>query len=169
MVFTAVDERRVQSALLTPNDAVVAVRIDYLAAIKNILQVLPDTKNVVVIVGTSPIMVCERVDQFASGVPIAGTSSPCASTHMTDIDRDMCRKAAAECVELARVTTDPAKKEILLIRAQEWIKLAYAKNDTELQQHLAQLNDAQMGATPVQRTSMQQQPVQQQQAKKETD
>ena len=55
MVFTAVDERRVQFSVLTPNDAVVAVRIDYLDAIKNILQVLPDTKKVVVIVGTSPI------------------------------------------------------------------------------------------------------------------
>jgi signal transduction histidine kinase/ABC-type uncharacterized transport system substrate-binding protein len=55
MVFTAVDERRVQFSVLTPNDAVVAVRIDYLDAVKNILQVLPDTKKVVVIVGTSPI------------------------------------------------------------------------------------------------------------------
>jgi len=55
MVLTAVDERRVQSSLLTPSDAVVAVRIDYLEAIKNILQVLPDTRNVVVIVGTSPV------------------------------------------------------------------------------------------------------------------
>ena len=55
MVFTAVDERRVQSSLLTPSDAVVAVRIDYLEAMKNILQVLPDTRNVVVIVGTSPV------------------------------------------------------------------------------------------------------------------
>ena len=45
MVFTAVDERRVQFSVLTPNDAVVAVRIDYLDAIKNILQVLPDTKT----------------------------------------------------------------------------------------------------------------------------
>ena len=55
MVFTAVDERRVQSSLLTPSDAVVAVRIDYLEAMKNILQVLPDTRNIVVVVGTSPI------------------------------------------------------------------------------------------------------------------
>ena len=55
MVFTAVDERRVQSSALSKNDAVVAVRIDYLGAIKNILQVLPDTKNVTVVVGTSPI------------------------------------------------------------------------------------------------------------------
>jgi signal transduction histidine kinase len=55
MVFTAVDERRVQSSLLTPSDAVVAVRIDYLEAMKNILQVLPNTRNIVVVVGMSPI------------------------------------------------------------------------------------------------------------------
>ena len=55
MVFTAVDERRVQFSALSKNDAVVPVRIDYLAAIENILQVLPDTKNVTVVVGTSPI------------------------------------------------------------------------------------------------------------------
>ena len=55
MVFTAVDERRVQYSSLTENDAVVAVRINYLAAIENILNVLPDTKNVTVVVGTSPI------------------------------------------------------------------------------------------------------------------
>ena len=55
MVFTAVDERRVQFSSLSKNDAVVAVRIDYLGAIENILQVLPDTRNVTVVVGTSPI------------------------------------------------------------------------------------------------------------------
>ena len=55
MVFTAVDERRVQFTALSENDAVVAVRIDYLGAIENILRVMPDTKNVMVVVGTSPI------------------------------------------------------------------------------------------------------------------
>lgn len=55
MVFTAVDERRVQFSALTPNDAVVAVRIGYLDAIKNILQVLPDTRKITVVVGTSPV------------------------------------------------------------------------------------------------------------------
>src|SRR5215475_6222201 len=55
MVFTAVDERRVQFTTLTPNDAVVPVRIEYLKAIENILRVLPDTEQVVVVVGTSPI------------------------------------------------------------------------------------------------------------------
>src|SRR5215510_4116374 len=55
MVFTAVDERRVQFSALSENDAVVAVRIDYLRAIENILQVLPDTEKVTVVVGTSPV------------------------------------------------------------------------------------------------------------------
>src|SRR5262245_19182183 len=55
MVFTAVEQRRVQYSSLSSNDAVVAVRINYLAAVENILQVLPDTKNVMVVVGSSPI------------------------------------------------------------------------------------------------------------------
>src|SRR5262245_18530399 len=55
MVFTAVDERRVQFSALSEHDAVVAVHIDYRRAIDNILQVLPDTENVTVVVGTSPV------------------------------------------------------------------------------------------------------------------
>jgi signal transduction histidine kinase len=55
MVFTAVDQRRVQYSSLSANDAVVALRINYLSAFENILQVLPDTKDVVVVVGSSPI------------------------------------------------------------------------------------------------------------------
>jgi len=82
---------------------------------------------------------------------------------MTDIDREMCRKAAAECVELAGATTDPTKKEILLIRAQEWLKLAYAKNDADFERLAAGLNESQI--VPMQRMTMQQQSVQQQQTK----
>src|SRR6478672_1128334 len=55
MVLMAVDQRRVQYSDLTANDTAVAVRIDYLSAFENILQVLPGTKNVIVVVGTSPI------------------------------------------------------------------------------------------------------------------
>jgi signal transduction histidine kinase/ABC-type uncharacterized transport system substrate-binding protein len=55
MVFTAVEQRRVPYSTLTPNNAVVAVWINYFAAIENILRVLPDTSNVTVVVGTSPI------------------------------------------------------------------------------------------------------------------
>ena len=55
MVLTALEQRRVQYSRLTANDAVVAVKINFLAAFENILQVLPDTKDVIVVVGTSPI------------------------------------------------------------------------------------------------------------------
>ena len=55
MVFTAVDERRVEFSALSEYDAVVPVRIDYLRAVENILQVLRETKNVMVVVDTSPI------------------------------------------------------------------------------------------------------------------
>ena len=55
MVFTAVEERRVQYSRLTANDVVVANRNNFLAAIENILQVLPDTRDVIMVIGTSPI------------------------------------------------------------------------------------------------------------------
>jgi signal transduction histidine kinase len=55
MVFTAVDERRIQFSALSEHDTVVALHVDYVRAIENILQVLPDTKNVTVVVGTSPV------------------------------------------------------------------------------------------------------------------
>ena len=55
MVFPAVDQRRVQFSNLTRNNVAVAVDINYLSAFQNILQVLPDTKHVIMVVGTSPI------------------------------------------------------------------------------------------------------------------
>ena len=55
MVLTVVDQRRVRYSVLADSDAVVAVSINYLAAFENILRVLPDTKNVAVVVGNSPI------------------------------------------------------------------------------------------------------------------
>ena len=55
VLFASVEQRRIQSSSLTENDAVVALRINYLAAFENILQVLPNTKDVIVVVGVSPI------------------------------------------------------------------------------------------------------------------
>jgi signal transduction histidine kinase len=72
MVLTAIDQRRVQFSTLTANDTVVAVNIDYLAAMKNILQVLPDTRNVMVIVGTSPIEQFWRKEIARQIKPLAG-------------------------------------------------------------------------------------------------
>ena len=55
MVFTAVERRRVDYSALTDKDAVVAVTINYFAAFESILRVLPDTKSVMIVVGTSSI------------------------------------------------------------------------------------------------------------------
>jgi signal transduction histidine kinase len=79
MVFTAVEQRRVQYSSLTANDTVVAVRINYLAAVENILQVLPNTKDVIVVVGTSPIekfwkeAIAKEVEPLANRIKLSWT------------------------------------------------------------------------------------------------
>jgi signal transduction histidine kinase len=54
MIFTVVEQRRVQRSVLTENDTVVALAHDLPAVIENILHVLPDTKTVAVVSGNSP-------------------------------------------------------------------------------------------------------------------
>jgi signal transduction histidine kinase len=54
MVLAAIEQRRVRQAALTENDTVVAVHQDISVLFGNILQVLPDTKMVAVVVGNSP-------------------------------------------------------------------------------------------------------------------
>ena len=54
MIFTAVEQRRVQYEKLTENDTVVAVAHDFPAAFDNILHVLPLTKTIAVVNGASP-------------------------------------------------------------------------------------------------------------------
>jgi hypothetical protein len=54
MVITALEQRRIQTSILTENDAVAGVAADFPAVIKNILQVLPDTKTVAIVMGDSP-------------------------------------------------------------------------------------------------------------------
>jgi signal transduction histidine kinase len=79
MVLTAVDQRRVQFSGLTVNDAVVAVRINYLAAFENIVRVLPNTENVMVVVGTSPIekfwkeAIAKEVEPLAHRIKLSWT------------------------------------------------------------------------------------------------
>jgi hypothetical protein len=53
MVFTAVEQRRVQYEKLTENDTVVAVAHDFPAAFENILRVLPLTKTIAIVNGAS--------------------------------------------------------------------------------------------------------------------
>lgn len=79
MVLTAIDQRRVQYSQLTDNDTVVPVRIDYLKAMENILHVLPATKNIINVVGTSPIekfwkdAIVTEVEPLASRVTFSWT------------------------------------------------------------------------------------------------
>jgi signal transduction histidine kinase/ABC-type uncharacterized transport system substrate-binding protein len=54
MLLTAVDQRRVQQATLTENDTVVAVRLDIPRLFANILDVLPKTRTIAVVIGNSP-------------------------------------------------------------------------------------------------------------------
>ncbi|MCA1433018.1 sensor histidine kinase [Bradyrhizobium sp. BRP20] len=54
MVLTAVEQRRVDSANLSPEDSVVAVAHDFPRSFDTILQVLPATKRIVVVNGASP-------------------------------------------------------------------------------------------------------------------
>ena len=54
MLFTAVEARRVQYDKLTDDDTVVAVAHDFPASFENILRVLPRTKTIAIVNGTSP-------------------------------------------------------------------------------------------------------------------
>jgi signal transduction histidine kinase len=55
MVLTVVEERLVDREALTDNDTVVSVRNDFLAAFKNVLQVMPDTQTIAVVIGASAL------------------------------------------------------------------------------------------------------------------
>ena len=54
MIFTAVEQRRVQYSILTSNDTVVAVAHSFPAIFENILRVLPDTTTIAMVSGNSP-------------------------------------------------------------------------------------------------------------------
>ena len=62
MVFTAVQQMRVETEKLTENDTVVAAADDFLPLFENILRVLPDTKTITIVSGASPN------EQFWQGV-----------------------------------------------------------------------------------------------------
>jgi signal transduction histidine kinase len=54
-LFTALERRRVAPEYLTGRDAAVAIHNDYPRIIENILEVLPKTTNVTMILGSSPL------------------------------------------------------------------------------------------------------------------
>jgi signal transduction histidine kinase len=55
MVLTAVEQRLVDRTLQTNNDTVISVYNDFSAFFGSILQVLPDTQTIAVIIGASPL------------------------------------------------------------------------------------------------------------------
>ncbi|WP_028347543.1 sensor histidine kinase [Bradyrhizobium murdochi] len=54
LVITAIEQRRVNFARLGENDTVVSVSHDFSASFANILRVLPGTKKIIIVIGTSP-------------------------------------------------------------------------------------------------------------------
>lgn len=72
MILTVVDQRRVQYSKLGPNDTVVAVAIDYEAAVKNILKILPETNHLAMVIGTSPIETFWRKEIERESEPFSG-------------------------------------------------------------------------------------------------
>jgi hypothetical protein len=98
---------------------------------------------------------------------------------MCDGDRASSRKKAEEYVDLARITTDPSLKQLLLERAQEWLKRAYSEGDAAFKRVLSAFNKERLEIEteihpsiqrmPMEQKPVQQQPVQQQQSKSAPD
>ncbi|MGY8630890.1 HAMP domain-containing sensor histidine kinase [Bradyrhizobium sp. 14AA] len=55
MILSAVENRLIDRADLTDNDVVVAIHNDFMAAFGNILQLLPDTRTIAIVIGASPL------------------------------------------------------------------------------------------------------------------
>jgi signal transduction histidine kinase len=72
MLFTAVEARRVEYDKLTENDSVAAVAHDFPAAFETILQVLPLTKVIAVVNGTSPNEVFWQGELERELAPLSG-------------------------------------------------------------------------------------------------
>src|SRR5713226_1245814 len=53
-VYMGVEQRRVPPAALTKHDALVVTAVDFNLIVENILKVLPNTKNIAVVLGNSP-------------------------------------------------------------------------------------------------------------------
>jgi signal transduction histidine kinase len=54
MLLAAIEVRRVDQSMLSEQDAVAALRTDYVVLFENILRLLPETKAIAIIVGNSP-------------------------------------------------------------------------------------------------------------------
>jgi signal transduction histidine kinase len=55
MILTTVEERLIDRKSLTENDTVVSVRNEFVTAFRNVLQVLPDTQTIALVIGASAL------------------------------------------------------------------------------------------------------------------
>ena len=55
MLYAALDDRTLGKYVLTDNDAIIGTHLDVRGFVQNILDVLPETAHVAVVVGTSPV------------------------------------------------------------------------------------------------------------------
>jgi hypothetical protein len=60
ILFTVLEQRRVQYSSLTENDTVVAIRHDFLVLFESFLQIAPDTKVIAIINGKADITIQGR-------------------------------------------------------------------------------------------------------------
>jgi PAS domain S-box-containing protein len=93
MLLAAVDQRLVQSSRLTRNDAVIAVRHDPRMLVEAMLKLMPDTTNVVMVFGNSPL---ERfwADEFMRESQLPSNHVGCESFSGLSFEQ-MKRRAAA--------------------------------------------------------------------------
>jgi hypothetical protein len=64
---------------------------------------------------------------------------------MSTPEQNGCRIAAAECLEMARLTANPETRRALLTMAQEWLKLAYFRQIANFEHIVTDYNARQMG------------------------
>jgi len=92
-VYTAFEQRRIAPAQLTANDVVVALALDLPAIFENMLKVLPDTQNIMVVLGASPL---ERFWRQQLEKDLRGFSERVKISYTNDLSFDGLLKQAAE-------------------------------------------------------------------------
>ena len=72
MLLTAMDQRRLMDIPLSNHDAAVVLQVDRLATIQNILDLLPDTNKVAIVIGNSPNSLFWRDTMIRELEPLRG-------------------------------------------------------------------------------------------------
>lgn len=92
MLIAGVDQRHLDTTALTPLDAAVANRIDLPGLVENILQLLPQTNQLYVVLGASPL---ERFWQSEFERELGPSAGRLAITYWSDLGFAQMRRRAA--------------------------------------------------------------------------